>query len=759
MSSTPFRMRRAPVLLLPALLAACVDQAPTPTSARPEAVAPAAGPVESHQVGTGTHVVNLGVPGTAYDINDAGQVAGTTQYTGQKPRAFTWTPASPGASNGSLRILPDLSLRDSSLAYGINETGQVVGTSRNSTGYERAVLWTRDGSGGYRPKDLGVIAYPGLHSWGAGISNAGHVTGYAHNAARAIRAFLWTPASPGDTTGAMQDLGTLGGARSYGRDVNSDGWVVGESLLADGRTRAFLWTPGTGMINLGALPGAVHSSARGINEAGQIVGESGGHAFLWTPSGPGATTGTMRDLGTLPTYPTAYSTFSDGWDVNEQGMVVGDAMQGSHEVGMIWTEQGGMRDLPTAGTDRLAGAAYGINASGHVAGWTVVLENGYQVKRAVIWRGVASNVAPVAAISHPTGLVSGHRYAFSATGSTDADGDALTYAWTYWYRDVATGVNNPTSVATLKLDSAGTYTLRLIVTDDDGARDTAWTTFAVEQNLPPDVSVAGGPITVGEGVPAIIPLNVGDPNQATDTTEVSGLYFQWFWGDGTSSVGRGGRKYADQGVYTVKLYVTDRGGMIDSLTTQVTVTNSRPSAVVTATNTTYEASPYTIAASSPSDPGTADRATLQFAFDCGRGGGYGAFGTTRTVTCPALVDQDTFVTRTKVRDKDGGETEYLRTVRVNNARPVVEARLWHPYTPQGPLYFRFTDAGASDGPWQYRVRNGNGTYSAWMPATPDTWITTPEYTYPSPGTYDASVYVRDKDGGIGYSAPVTLTSP
>lgn len=755
MSLSIFRSRRAFALLVPAALAACADRAPT-TAAEPQAVAPGAGPVQSHQVGTGTHVINLGVSGGAAGINDAGQVAGSTTSSGAKPRAFVWTPATPYATTGVMQFLPALSVRDSSVASGLNESGQVAGTSRNPLGRERAALWTPDGAGGYTVKDLGVIAYPGLHSWGTDVSNAGHVTGFAHNAARAVHAFLWTPNAPGDTAGVMQDLGTLGGTRSEGMGVNSSGWVAGTSTTSGGNYRAFLWTPATGMISLGTLPGQVNSYATAINDAGQVVGRSGANAFLWTPSAPGATTGTMRDLGRLPTW---QGTSSRGDGLNDQQVVVGSAVLGTHTLPMIWTEEGGMRDLPTDGTSGQTGAAYDVNNLGHVTGWTKIRENnGLLVDRVVVWRGVASNSAPKAALSYPPGLVSGHRYEFDASGSTDPDGDALKYEWVYWRGNTPYGTGSAASKVAIKLDSAGEYSLRLIVTDDDNLADTIWTTLTVEQNLPPEVSVAGGPITVGEGVPAVIPLNVSDPNQTTDTTEVSGLYYHWVWGDGTESVGRGGRKYADQGVYTVRLYVTDRGGMLDSLTTQVTVTNLPPSAVVSATNTTYEGSAYTITASSPHDPGLADRPTLQFAFDCGRGGGYGAFSTTRTMTCPALADQDTFHVRARVRDKDGAETEYIRTVRVNNARPVVEARLADPNAPQGPVAFRFTDAGTSDGPWQYRVRRANATYTAWMPATPGEWITTPAYSYPS-GSHNEAVYVRDKDGGIGYSAPVTLVVP
>ncbi|HYW11579.1 MAG TPA: PKD domain-containing protein [Longimicrobium sp.] len=745
---------RVPVVALLALLAACADKAPpTAVAGRAEAE-PVAAPLLTHTVGSGDHIINLGIPGRAFDISEAGQVTGAASFPGTtKPRGFVWTPSGPNSTSGMVQSLPALSVRDSSYAYEINESGQVVGTSRNPQGRERAALWTPDGAGGYRVKDLGVIEYPGLHSWGAAISNAGHVVGTAQDAARAQRAFLWTPTSPGDTTGTMLNLGTLGGTRSFARGVNSNGWVVGESYTAGGLTRAFLWTPNTGMIDLGALPGSNNSTATAINEAGQIVGNSGSFGFLWTPTAPGATTGTMQSLGKLPTY---LSTGSNATGLNEDGVVVGTTNMSSHYPAMIWSAEAGMRDLPMDGD---FGEAYAINGQGHVAGWTQVRENGVLVGRAVIWRGVMGNVAPTAAVSVPAGAVTNHSYVLNAGGSTDPDGDALEYIW-YYEKDGRvenfSGLRTPQVSFTFR--ETGVYTIRVVARDDDGLTDTAQASVTVEQNLAPTVTLTGGPVTVGEGVKAVLPFGVSDPNQATDSTEVSTMLYAWEWSDGRSYTGTGWRTFPDQGTYTFTLYAKDRGGLVGSVTSTVTVTNTAPTIAVHVPASTLEGATYAITASSPSDAGTADRPTLQFAFDCGRGAGYGAFSTTRAATCPALADQDTFNARAKVRDKDGAEREYVRTVRVVNARPVVQAQLADPNAPQGPVAFRFTDGGSADGPWTYRVRRGNGTYTAWMPATPGTWITTPAYTYPS-GSHDEAVYVRDKDGGIGYSAPVTLVVP
>jgi probable HAF family extracellular repeat protein len=124
-------------------------------------------------------------------------------------------------------------------------------------------------------------------------------------------AFLWKPSTPNGTSGTMHDLGSLGGSESNGSAINASGQVSGSSLMnGDVHYRAFLWKPtlpnGTSgtMYNLGTL-GGTESFGGSINGSGQVAGFSyttghaDYHAFLWTPTMPNGTSGTMQDIGTL----------------------------------------------------------------------------------------------------------------------------------------------------------------------------------------------------------------------------------------------------------------------------------------------------------------------------------------------------------------------------------------------------------------------------------------------------------------------------
>ena len=70
----------------------------------------------------------------------------------------------------------------------------------------------------------------------------------------------------------ITDLGTLGLDYSWAQGINDSGQVVGESRLASGLNRAFLYETGN-MTDLGTL-GGDESRAHGINNSGQVVGQS-----------------------------------------------------------------------------------------------------------------------------------------------------------------------------------------------------------------------------------------------------------------------------------------------------------------------------------------------------------------------------------------------------------------------------------------------------------------------------------------------------
>jgi probable HAF family extracellular repeat protein len=90
----------------------------------------------------------------------------------------------------------------------------------------------------------------------------------------------------------LEDLGTLGGTNSAARGVNAAGDIVGEADLPDGTTHAFRHSNGV-LIDLNTLLPAGSGwellSARAINSRGEMVGQGrfqgGLHAFVLSPAG------------------------------------------------------------------------------------------------------------------------------------------------------------------------------------------------------------------------------------------------------------------------------------------------------------------------------------------------------------------------------------------------------------------------------------------------------------------------------------------
>ena len=86
----------------------------------------------------------------------------------------------------------------------------------------------------------------------------------------------------------VRNLGTLGGSQSSAAGINEAGEVVGNSEVPSGKTRAFLWRPGHAMRSLGTLGGA-NSRARGINDRTEVVVPRWLRAAMWVRAiAPGA---------------------------------------------------------------------------------------------------------------------------------------------------------------------------------------------------------------------------------------------------------------------------------------------------------------------------------------------------------------------------------------------------------------------------------------------------------------------------------------
>jgi hypothetical protein len=168
---------------------------------------------------------------------------------------------------------------------------------------------------------------------------------------------------------------------------------------------------------------------------------------------------------------------------------------------------------------------------------------------------------------------------------------------------------------------------------------------------------AGGPYTVAEG--GSVALDGGGSTG-------SGLTYAWdLDNDGTFETTGASPTFSaamidGPATRQVSLKVSD-GELSDVATTTVSVTNVAPTATFNAPSTATAGGSFAIGLSNPHDPAPAD--TFEYAFDCGDGSGYGAFGADASRSCNA-GNPGTHTVRGKIRDDDGGVNEYTANVQV-----------------------------------------------------------------------------------------------
>jgi PKD repeat protein len=174
------------------------------------------------------------------------------------------------------------------------------------------------------------------------------------------------------------------------------------------------------------------------------------------------------------------------------------------------------------------------------------------------------NRGPVARFSYsPETVYTGESVIFDASGSYDLDGVIISYLWEFDDGTSDTGVITSHSFA-----EDGIYTITLTVTDDDGI---ARYTSAVETvlNRSPVASFTGSPPSVSIGELATF--------DASGSIDPDGSIVSYFWdfGDNTSASGVvESHAYADSGIYSVTLTVTDDDGATTSTTHTETVLGS-----------------------------------------------------------------------------------------------------------------------------------------------------------------------------------------
>jgi probable HAF family extracellular repeat protein len=273
-----------------------------------------------------------------------------------------------------------------SRAFAVNDAGQVAGWSE-ITGNTATHAFRYDvtpGSGGVM-RELGTLG--GMNSQGLAVNTVGQVAGSSYIAGNVNQRAFRYDGTPG-SGGVMRTLGTLGGLSSVGRDVNDAGQVAGSSQITSSNVwHAFRYdgTPGSGGVMRDLGSGLVSSFALAVNDLGQVAGYTGNtppnQAFRY--DGTPGSGGVMRMLGTLG------GTVSQGWGINNAGQVVGYSYlagnAATHAFRYDGTPGSGgvMRDLGLfGGTESYA---YDVNDAGQVVGWSSATLTPYQ--RAYLYTG------------------------------------------------------------------------------------------------------------------------------------------------------------------------------------------------------------------------------------------------------------------------------------------------------------------------------------------------------------------------------------
>jgi len=322
------------------LLSACDSQV-----LDPESIAPIPAPQFSIVSFSPYTPVDLGTLGGAtsygYDLNDQGQVAGSSRVPSGEEYAILWEVETEMTSLGLTG--------GRTLGLGINNHGQIGGTSYLNASWGRAFHW--DAEGGI--EELWSPSCP--QSLGMDINLSGQVTGYCRPTSGYFWGFLWDPEE------GLVDIGAFGISHTYVYAMNDAGQVAGFGSLGPGiGLRGFRWDPVDGMTTLETLGNSSRGLAFGINNTGQVVGQSSTvdgetHAVLWDEGQE------PIDLQTLG------GSFSRGWGINESGQVVGQSTNVDGDFrAFLWEPGKGMMDLGTLGG--ATARALEINNLGQIVG-------------------------------------------------------------------------------------------------------------------------------------------------------------------------------------------------------------------------------------------------------------------------------------------------------------------------------------------------------------------------------------------------------
>ena len=376
----------------------------------------------------------------------------------------------------------------------------------------------------------------------------------------------------------------------------------------DGTIASYLWeqTGGTSVTLTNATSAVASFTAPSVGPAGGTlsfrltVTDSGGL------TGSATTTVTVTNVNQAPTaaitgasgillVDTAYTTLSGSTSSDPDG----------DPLTYAWT----LTSRPSGSGTTLSGAgtvtpSFTPDLAGSYTVQLIVTDNNLAASSPVTATLATTNRAPTAAITGATGtlLVDTAYTALSGSTSSDPDGDALSYAWSFTSSPSGSGTTLSgagTVTPSFTPDLAGSYTVQLIVTDNNSTASTPVTATLTTTNRVPTAN-AGADNTVTVGVAHVLSGTASDPDGDPLTyswTVVAGPAGSTLAGETTltpSFTANGA------GTYTLQLTVSDEV-LSASDNVVLSTTNRAPTVNAGADNTVAVGFSYTLSGTA-SDP-------------------------------------------------------------------------------------------------------------------------------------------------------------
>ncbi len=346
----------------------------------------------------------------------------------------------------------------------------------------------------------------------------------------------------------------------------------------------------------------------------------------------------------------------------------------------------------------------------------------------------------------------GDSIAFDGTGS-EFGGGAVTFVW-----DFGDGGTSTEEDPTYTYSAEGTYTVTLIVTDDEGdtAEDSCTATItAVTVNDAPEVDCT------------VLPTSGTTKQEVTldvDATDSDGtiVKYDWEFGDGSidsTTTDSNVYIYTTAGTYAIIVTVTDDVGATGSCSQAITITdetaaNQAPTADCSLLPTSaevFEEITFDGSGSTDSD-GTIVNYEWDFGYIDNSGNSMIVSGPTISTTKFGYAEAGTYTVTLTVTDDDSATDSCSQDITVTEVtvedKPAIAVASANPTSGEPTLWVQFSSDGSSGNePLNYYWTFGDGESSTRVD---------PDHYYDEEGTYTATLTITDADGDSD-SDSVTIT--